>query len=224
MPPRLIQLRSFQCRLSSSQYGPQRLLSQRRRLLSSTARSGGSNTPEPNQAESDVSELKVGEIDGVKFRVEPLRRTGEDLRTMRARLLCGHPSHFRYPLLTIPRPKQKTRHPRERPTPLDLRRRTAAANDATAVARVRPLLGRERLGHLLLGDAGRRTGGLDKGEGAGAGGEAVATAGRVGPNGGNVQGCLPAGAESMEGGGHSQDVAGACGGKAAGWNGVYAAP
>jgi hypothetical protein len=34
------------------------------------------------------AELKVGEIEGGSFRVEPLRRTGEDAGTMRARLLC----------------------------------------------------------------------------------------------------------------------------------------
>ncbi|KAF6832855.1 hypothetical protein CPLU01_05944 [Colletotrichum plurivorum] len=33
------------------------------------------------------NELAVGELEGIKFRVEPLRRTGEDERTMRARLL-----------------------------------------------------------------------------------------------------------------------------------------
>ncbi|KAK2065456.1 DUF339-domain-containing protein [Colletotrichum caudatum] len=32
-------------------------------------------------------ELDVGEFEGIKFRVEPLRRVGEDERTMRARLL-----------------------------------------------------------------------------------------------------------------------------------------
>ncbi|KAF9882033.1 hypothetical protein CkaCkLH20_00069 [Colletotrichum karsti] len=32
-------------------------------------------------------ELGVGELEGIKFRVEPLRRVGEDERTMRARLL-----------------------------------------------------------------------------------------------------------------------------------------
>jgi hypothetical protein len=34
------------------------------------------------------SELDVGEMEGIKFKVEPLRRTGEDANTMRARLLC----------------------------------------------------------------------------------------------------------------------------------------
>lgn len=33
-------------------------------------------------------ELGVGEMEGAKFKVEPLRRTGEDANTMRARLLC----------------------------------------------------------------------------------------------------------------------------------------
>lgn len=34
------------------------------------------------------ADLEVGEIEGGSFRVEPLRRTGEDVNTMRARLLC----------------------------------------------------------------------------------------------------------------------------------------
>lgn len=34
------------------------------------------------------TELDVGEMEGAKFRVEPLRRTGEDDNTLRARLLC----------------------------------------------------------------------------------------------------------------------------------------
>lgn len=33
-------------------------------------------------------ELGVGEMEGAKFKVEPIRRTGEDPNTMRARLLC----------------------------------------------------------------------------------------------------------------------------------------
>lgn len=48
---------------------------------------GGTQSGAP---ESGVnSDLKVGEIEGGSFRVEPLRRTGEDLNTMRARLLCS---------------------------------------------------------------------------------------------------------------------------------------
>ncbi len=33
-------------------------------------------------------DLDVGEIEGVEFKVKPLRRIGEDGNTMRARLLC----------------------------------------------------------------------------------------------------------------------------------------
>lgn len=33
-------------------------------------------------------ELDVGEMEGISFRVEPIRRVGEDAATMRARLLC----------------------------------------------------------------------------------------------------------------------------------------
>ena len=40
------------------------------------------------------SELGVGEMEGAEFKVEPLRRTGEDANTMRARLLC--PSYTVY--------------------------------------------------------------------------------------------------------------------------------
>lgn len=44
-------------------------------------------------------ELGVGEMEGAKFKVEPLRRTGEDANTMRARLLC---SYIRHQPLSIP--------------------------------------------------------------------------------------------------------------------------
>lgn len=48
---------------------------------------GGSQKPAP---ESGVNaDLDVGEIEGGQFRVEPLRRSGEDANTMRARLLCS---------------------------------------------------------------------------------------------------------------------------------------
>jgi hypothetical protein len=44
------------------------------------------------QNHEDVSdankELGVGEMEGAKFKVEPIRRSGEDPNTMRARLLC----------------------------------------------------------------------------------------------------------------------------------------
>jgi len=38
--------------------------------------------------DSPAKELGVGEMEGVTVKIEPLRRTGEDERTMRARLLC----------------------------------------------------------------------------------------------------------------------------------------
>lgn len=34
-------------------------------------------------------ELGVGEMEGITFKVEPLKRTGEDTATTRARLLCS---------------------------------------------------------------------------------------------------------------------------------------
>ncbi len=40
----------------------------------------------------EQGELGVGELEGAQFKVEPLRRSGEDIKTMRARLLC--PSHL----------------------------------------------------------------------------------------------------------------------------------
>ncbi len=38
------------------------------------------------------AEMGVGEMEGAKFKIEPLRRTGEDPNTMRARLLCSQPT------------------------------------------------------------------------------------------------------------------------------------
>ena len=45
-------------------------------------------TPEDALAGVTASELGVGEMEGGKFKIEPLRRTGEDGNTLRARLLC----------------------------------------------------------------------------------------------------------------------------------------
>ena len=42
------------------------------------------------------TELGVGEMEGAQFKVEPIRRTGEDGNTIRARLLC--PFHILYNL------------------------------------------------------------------------------------------------------------------------------
>lgn len=46
------------------------------------------DTQEPGPGKGPNEELDVGEMEGAKFRVEPLRRTGEDVETVRARLLC----------------------------------------------------------------------------------------------------------------------------------------
>lgn len=51
---------------------------------------GGTQKGSPESGAN--SELGVGEMEGAKFKVEPLRRTGEDANTIRARLLCPlHP-------------------------------------------------------------------------------------------------------------------------------------
>ena len=47
---------------------------------------GGTQSGKPDKV--SFSELGVGEMEGAEFKVEPLRRTGEDSATMRARLLC----------------------------------------------------------------------------------------------------------------------------------------
>jgi hypothetical protein len=47
---------------------------------------GGTQPGDPKNVSKP--DLGVGEMEGAKFKVEPLRRTGEDSTTMRARLLC----------------------------------------------------------------------------------------------------------------------------------------
>lgn len=49
---------------------------------------GGTQPGKGNSSNVSPSELGVGEMEGASFRIEPLRRTGEDATTMRARLLC----------------------------------------------------------------------------------------------------------------------------------------
>ena len=77
---------------------------------------GGTQKAAP---ESGVNaDLEVGEIEGGKFRVEPLRRTGEDLNTLRARLICSSMAAFRFDvvravLISSSRPKQEKRDTRE---------------------------------------------------------------------------------------------------------------
>lgn len=41
-------------------------------------------------------ELQVGELEGAKFRIEPLRRVGEDPETMRARLTCTQETNLSF--------------------------------------------------------------------------------------------------------------------------------
>lgn len=47
---------------------------------------GGTQAGGPKEGSN--AELDVGEMEGAKFKIEPLRRTGEDGNTIRARLLC----------------------------------------------------------------------------------------------------------------------------------------
>jgi hypothetical protein len=54
---------------------------------------GTQNAKKVSEANTELGgkeegELGVGEMEGAKFKVEPIRRTGEDANTMRARLLC----------------------------------------------------------------------------------------------------------------------------------------
>jgi hypothetical protein len=49
---------------------------------------GTQSADKVSDANAELGELGVGEMEGAKFKVEPIRRTGEDPNTMRARLLC----------------------------------------------------------------------------------------------------------------------------------------
>lgn len=70
---------------------------------------GGTQEKNPDAPGSKARELDVGEMEGAEFKVEPLRRTGEDGNTMRARLLCPSyrittPSHYPSPHLSYSAP------------------------------------------------------------------------------------------------------------------------
>ena len=79
---------------------------------------GGTQKGEPEDgpnAEMGLGEMGVGEMEGAKFKVEPLRRTGEDANTTRARLLCSF-NLIREKNSTdklVYRSKQKERNPRK---------------------------------------------------------------------------------------------------------------
>lgn len=47
---------------------------------------GGTQSGSPSKV--SPTEFGVGEMEGISFRVDPIRRSGEDVTTMRARLLC----------------------------------------------------------------------------------------------------------------------------------------
>ena len=99
---------------------------------------GGTQKPAPEGGVN--SELNVGEIEGGMFRVEPLRRTGEDANTMRARLICKHEDRSSDLVLTLIlflRSKPEKRHARVRPAPVHLRRYAPRRHDALAAAAVR---------------------------------------------------------------------------------------
>lgn len=58
----------------------------------------------PKRFESSAArerDLEVGELQGATFKIEPLRRVGEDPATTRARLLCTS-RHPNVPLQAVP--------------------------------------------------------------------------------------------------------------------------
>ncbi len=58
---------------------------------------GGTQKGAPDigsNADLEGNDMGVGEMEGGQFKIEPLRRSGEDANTIRARLLCSHTSNF----------------------------------------------------------------------------------------------------------------------------------
>lgn len=55
---------------------------------------GGTQAGDPDKVgqASSSGDYDVGEMEGAQFKIEPLRRHGEDLPTMRSRLLCSYTS------------------------------------------------------------------------------------------------------------------------------------
>ena len=55
---------------------------------------GGTQPGDPEKVgqASSSGEYGVGEMEGAQFKIEPLRRVGEDVPTMRSRLLCSYTS------------------------------------------------------------------------------------------------------------------------------------
>lgn len=54
---------------------------------------GGTQPGDPSKVSSSSTDIGVGEMEGAEFKIEPIRRTGEDAATMRARLLCSSLPH-----------------------------------------------------------------------------------------------------------------------------------
>jgi len=93
---------------------------------------GGTQTGAPEDGPN--AEMGVGEMEGAKIKIEPLRRTGEDANTMRARLLCSlslHQIHTYFADTLSLRSKPKERNTRERPLNVDVRRGTSTRNDTS---------------------------------------------------------------------------------------------
>jgi len=83
-----------------------------------------------NGSKAAQADLGVGELEGGKFKVEPLRRTGEDENTMRARLVCRYSSGSIYLIANIClRPEPETRDTRERSANVYIRRCPPTGHD-----------------------------------------------------------------------------------------------
>ena len=73
------------------------------RMTGETQSSQSEDVSGSNKDLQGTKELGVGELEGASFKVEPLRRTGEDENTMRARLLCPFPiSPTTFPFPSLP--------------------------------------------------------------------------------------------------------------------------
>jgi hypothetical protein len=95
-------------------------------------------------------ELEVGEMEGASFKVEPKRRFGEDMKTLRARLLCQSTVCFQFRLCRVRaneaelnRPKQETGNTRVRLTPFHIRRRKSSHDDKGTAYAIRSFPRRE---------------------------------------------------------------------------------
>lgn len=104
---------------------------------------GGTQKGEPEtgpNAKLEAGEMGVGELEGAKFRVEPLRRTGEDANTMRARLVCMCLPQLHFSDADHAyRSKPETRHPRSRSPHVDIRRHTSRKHEHVTNGSVRSL-------------------------------------------------------------------------------------